>query len=114
MKLYLDTSSLFKLYHTKAGTQVVDSIFAENNPTAIFISEIALIEFTSALFKKVRSKELNNINATLLINLFEVDCKKYNIVPVNTKSFLSAKALLIKYAVEGPPNIGCAAISLSS
>lgn len=51
MKLYLDTSSLFKLYHTKAGTQEVDSIFAENNPTAIFISEIALIEFTSALFK---------------------------------------------------------------
>ena len=54
MKLYLDTSSLFKLYHNESGTEEMDSIFSDNEVTGVFISEITSVEFISAVFKKVR------------------------------------------------------------
>lgn len=52
MKLYLDTSSLFKLYHNESGTEEMDSIFSDNEVTRVFISEITSVEFISAVFKK--------------------------------------------------------------
>lgn len=58
MKVYLDTSSLLKLYHFEEGSDILDNLFANNPITDIFLSEIAKIEFASAIWKKVRTKEL--------------------------------------------------------
>jgi predicted nucleic acid-binding protein len=58
MKIFLDTSTLFKLYHKEADTAELELIFSTVKITEIFLSEISKIEFTSAIWKKVRTKEI--------------------------------------------------------
>lgn len=58
MKIFLDTSSLIKLYHTEIGTDDLDKLLDENSVQEIFLAEIAKIEFSSAVWKKVRTKDL--------------------------------------------------------
>lgn len=41
MRLFFDTSSLFKLYHREADTPKVEALFLDNKVEAVFISEIA-------------------------------------------------------------------------
>ena len=50
---FLDTSALVKIYHRESGTDVILNIINKNNIN-IYISDIAVIEFHSALLKKVR------------------------------------------------------------
>ena len=47
--VYLDTSALVKRYHEEEFSDVVDEIF-ENHTIAI--SELSIVEFTSALIRK--------------------------------------------------------------
>jgi uncharacterized protein len=53
MKIFLDTSSLFKLYHREADTAIPEHIFSTLKITHVFLSEISKIEFESAVWKKV-------------------------------------------------------------
>ena len=101
MKLYLDTSSLFKLYHSESGTEEMDAIFSDNNITDIFLSEITNVEFISAVFKKVRMKELSMKDAKQMIKLFDNDLKKYTIVPVSSVTLESATFLILRYGQDG-------------
>ncbi len=59
MKIFLDTSSLFKLYHQEIGTEELEALFRTKNITDIFLSEISKIEITSTVWKKVRTKEIS-------------------------------------------------------
>jgi uncharacterized protein len=63
MKIFLDTSSLFKLYHKEAETEDLELVFSMIKITNIFLSEIAKIEFTSTIWKKVRTKEITELEA---------------------------------------------------
>ena len=101
MKLYLDTSSLFKLYHNEVGTEEMDQLFSTNDITAIFLSELTNVEFFSALLKRVRMKEMSIENADEIIKLFKEDLKKYTIITVNTEVFENAKHLILKYRQDG-------------
>ncbi len=76
MKIYLDTSSLFKLYQKEPGSAPVEEIFTNNRITDIFISEIAKVKFVSALYKKVRMNETRLEDAKRAINLFNDDIEK--------------------------------------
>ena len=60
MKIFLDTSSLFKLYHREVGTDELENLFSQVKITHVFLSEIAKIEFTSTIWKKVRTKQITN------------------------------------------------------
>lgn len=51
MKIFLDTSSLLKLYHKEADTAELELIFSTVKITDIFLSEISKIEFTFSLEK---------------------------------------------------------------
>ena len=52
MKIFLDTSSLFKLYHQEEGTEELETIFTKVKITHNFLSEISKVEFTSTIWKK--------------------------------------------------------------
>lgn len=84
MKIYLDTSSLFKLYHKEVGTEEMDQLFSSNNITAIFLSKLTNVEFFSTLLKRVRMKEMSIENADEIIKLFKEGLKKYTIITVST------------------------------
>ena len=38
MKIFLDTSSLFKLYHEEEGTEELEKVFSQAKITEIFLS----------------------------------------------------------------------------
>lgn len=88
MKIFLDTSSMFKLYHQKEGTAALENIFIENSITQIFLSEISKIEFSSVLYKKVRTKEISENQAQISLSLFQDDFKQFH--------FISADSLVIE------------------
>ena len=68
MKIFLDTSSLIKLYHEEVGTDYLDSMFEEFKITNVYLSELAKVEYNSAIMKKVRTKELTEDEAKDLIH----------------------------------------------
>lgn len=101
MKIFLDTSSLFKLYHEEDGTEELEKIFSQVKITEIFLSEITKIEFTSTIWKKVRTKEITTKQANLTLELFENDFGKYNFVATNSLLLEQARNLTSKYGKDG-------------
>ncbi|MFN0033736.1 MAG: type II toxin-antitoxin system VapC family toxin [Saprospiraceae bacterium] len=80
MRIFLDTSSLFKLYHHEAGSEEIEQIFIQNAIQTVFLSEITKLEFASTVWKKVRTKELADEQARELIQAFESDFPNYAFV----------------------------------
>lgn len=77
MKIFLDTSALFKLYHQEPGTEELERAFEQFTVTHVFLSEITKVEFSSAVWKKVRTKEITAPQARKTIELFEADYEQY-------------------------------------
>lgn len=101
MKIFIDTSSLIKLYFQEEGTSVLDQLFIDNVITEIFISEITKIEFFSAIYKKVRTKDLLLQNANDIITAFEADEIKYSFILIDSQIINSSKKLVEKYGLKG-------------
>lgn len=80
MKIFLDTSSLIKLYHSEIGTDLLDKIFVDFVVNEIFLSDIAKVEFSSAIWKKVRTKDLTPNEASDIINSFNEDFGNYTFI----------------------------------
>jgi len=101
VKIFLDTSSLIKLYHTEIGTELLDKIFEESIIEEIFLSEIAKVEFASAIWKKVRTKDLTSDKANEIISVFQKDYINYTFIPLDSELVSKAKDLIVKYGIRG-------------
>ena len=76
MKLFLDTSSLIKLYHIEDGTVEIENLFI-----------------------KFKVTDENQANTT--IQFFESDFEKYKFVDLNQIILNNASQLIIKYGSQG-------------
>ncbi len=94
MKIFLDTSSLFKLYHQESGTAELEQVFVWEKVTQIFLSELAKIEFASTLWKKVRTRELTTEQAETTLELFENDFGKFIFIAIDSSVLERAKTLI--------------------
>jgi uncharacterized protein len=101
MNIFLDTSILFKLYHEEEGTDEIDQFFEEQEIEQVFISEIAEVEFFSAVSKKLRTGELTHQQTDGLMDLFEQDYKNYTIIQIDSTLIKTAKLLIRKYSNKG-------------
>jgi uncharacterized protein len=101
MKIFLDTSSLIKLYHAETGTQELDQLFVNNPITEILLSEIAKIEYDSAIWKKVSVGDLTKDESKSLISSFKTDYERYTFIDLNTKIVDKAKMLIAAHGKEG-------------
>ena len=101
MKIFLDTSSLFKLYHREADTAELERNLSAITITSIYLSEIAKVEFTSTIWKKVRTKEISELEARTTLNLFELDFVKYNFATTDSIIIERARLLISKYGMQG-------------
>lgn len=97
MKIFLDTSSLIKLYHQEVGTQELEKVFSIVKITHIYLSEIKKVEFASTIWKKVRTKEINQHQAEITLKLFENDFGKYNFVTTDSLILEQARNLTTEY-----------------
>ncbi|MDP2890259.1 MAG: type II toxin-antitoxin system VapC family toxin [Bacteroidota bacterium] len=101
MKIFLDTSSLIKLYHTELGTDDLDRLLDENSVEQIFLAEIAKIEFNSAVWKKVRTKDLTKDEAVEIIDSFQSDYPNYSFISTDHQLLVAARDLIAKYGYAG-------------
>ncbi len=101
MKLFLDTSSLVKLYHRETGTEPLELLFSAVRLTTVFLSELSKIEFTSTIWKKVRTKEITALEAQTTLELFESDFDKYTFVAVDRIIIEQARLLMSTYGAQG-------------
>lgn len=101
MKIFLDTSSLFKLYHFETGTKELEQVFITNSVTQIYLSELTKVEFNSSIWKKVRTREITAEQANITLNLFESDSIKYRFAAVDSGILEVAKTLISKYGTAG-------------
>lgn len=77
--IYLDTSVLVKVYVQEEGSEVVRSI-VQKEPVAS--SVMALAEFTSAIWRKVREEGFNQTEASQVLQEFLEDVQGMWIVPL--------------------------------
>lgn len=101
MKIFLDTSSLFKLYHKESGTQELMGFLNKNTIEGIFLAELTEIEFSSVIWKKCRKEEIDEKTALTLIEAFEKDSENFNIVSESSEIRQLAKKMIRKYWKEG-------------
>ncbi len=101
MIIYLDTSSLFKLYHYEQGTEELDELFIKKNIKKIILSEITKVEFNSTVWKKIRMKEIELIQGVKLIKLFNSDYDNYTFIEINDEIINLSLEMLNRYGEFG-------------
>ena len=100
MKAFLDTYSLIKLYHQEDGSDFVMEALI-NDVEEIFLSELAVLEFRSALWKKIREKEIEEKAAIEVIKCFHNDRDNFQWILLQSDIVESASHLLMKYGSRG-------------
>ena len=100
MKAFLDTSSLLKLYHSEAGSDRLHEILSIDIE-AMYLSEIARIEFLSAIWKKIRQRDLAEEVGNAVISCFEADFNKFLWIKLSSDVIKRASDLLKKYGDDG-------------
>lgn len=110
MKAFLDTSSLLKLYHQESDTDILSAALADVE--SIYLSELARLEFRSAVWKKVRTKEIDSEIAQAIVSYFEEDYPKFHWIKLDAAIINQAVSLLNQYGITGLRTLD--AIQLSS
>ena len=98
---FFDTSALLKRYHSEVGTAIVDAAFEEKEARRV-ISDLSVIEFYSALIKKVRTREIPEMSFRDAVKLLAQDFqnKIIEITSINDDDKRSALLLLEKYGIS--------------
>lgn len=100
MKAFFDTSSILKLYNEEEGSVELENYFNDNIDTVV-LSELADLEFRSALWRKVRMKEIDEEIAIIVISCFENDYDNFVWIKLKSDIIKSSSTLLMKYGTKG-------------
>ncbi len=100
MKVFVDTSSLLKLYHQENDSDTIQAVLSDG-VTEIVLSEIAILEFRSAIWKKVREGSIDKDVAVEIISCFQGDFDNFRWIKLTTEVTESASHLLMKYGNTG-------------
>ena len=100
MRVFLDTSALAKRYVQEPGSEELEHLFF-NVATEMIVSTLSMPEFSSAIGRKVRDRELLKESAIHALREFEHDWKNLFIkIPLTEKIALSASKLTIQYYLK--------------
>jgi predicted nucleic acid-binding protein len=82
VNLFFDTSALIKYFHPESGTvEVIELI--ENPVHQIWVSDLARIEFISALCRKLRRGDINNVQLQETLSGFDIEWAQFNHQPLS-------------------------------
>ena len=96
MILFFDTSALVKFFHEEEGSPLVtDLILSEDNQ--IWISELSSTEFLSALFRRLRTQEINEEQLRRAVTGFEEQIRSFNVEPLGHAILREAEDLLERF-----------------
>jgi len=98
MVVFLDTSTLVKLYYKEYDSELLANTISEK-ASQIFLFELAKVEFTSAIWKKVRTGNIDTETALKVIVCFESDYDTYNWIFADSTIVKISKNLFQKYGL---------------
>lgn len=101
MRLFLDTSSLIKLYHEEPDSKSLDAVLESGLISSIILSDLSRVEFLSALWKKRRTGELTDEIVREIVRLFDQDARQFTFIPITEPIVEDACYFLAKYGVAG-------------
>jgi predicted nucleic acid-binding protein len=81
MNVYLDTSSLAKLYIEEEGSESVRSAVREGDMIAT--SLLSYVEMGSAVYRRLREKRLSKGEANRVLDVFESDWERFGKVSID-------------------------------
>jgi predicted nucleic acid-binding protein len=96
MNLFFDTSALVKFFHEEEGTDIVTELILDRN-NEVWISELARLEFVSAVFRRFRNKELDEERLNTVVDSFENQIAGFNIEPLGHAVLNQAELFIKKY-----------------
>jgi predicted nucleic acid-binding protein len=99
--IFIDTSTLVRLYIKQEGSDNIHYFFSENNIDNIFISELTKIEFLSAIYKNYRSNKIGIDEAERAIENFIIDLLNIKSVVLNSSLIKIATELIKRYKYLG-------------
>jgi predicted nucleic acid-binding protein len=101
LKIFLDTSALAKRYVQEGGSEELEELFFSSVKEA-FVSTLAFAEFTAAIGKKLRKKEIKEGPASKAIRELERDWDGlFSKIPLTDDLAISAASLAVKYPLTG-------------
>lgn len=109
MTLYLDTSSLVKLYVTEPGSDVVRKLV--DAATVVATSSIAYTETRAALARRRRERSLRPAAFASVKKTFEADWSKYVAVEVTLTLCREAGELAERYRLRAYDSVHLAAFA---
>lgn len=99
-RYFFDSSALVKIYHQELGSEKVAELFLQPN-RSIIISQLTVVEITSAFARRVRMGEVSVEDAISLRNHFlnDVATEALTVVTITNQHFSLAEHLLTRYAI---------------
>ena len=82
MNVFFDTSALVKFFNVEQGTERVTELIL-NRRNRIFISELARLEIYSALYRKFRNHQIDNVQLNEAISGFNDQLVQFNLESMN-------------------------------
>lgn len=113
MNVFIDTSTLFKLYQNESGSEIIYDYLKNNEIQTIYLSDITKVEFHSIIWKKVRMKELDFGIAKIILDNFSSDSKYYQFIKISEEVVTKSFKLLEKYYNLGLRSLDSLQISSS-
>lgn len=101
MNIFLDTSTLVKLYYTEVDSATIETYITTNKVEEIYLSNIAKTEYSSAICKKLRTKNIDENIATFLLASFEKDYPNYTFISLSNELVDNSNLLIKKYGNIG-------------
>jgi predicted nucleic acid-binding protein len=93
MKLFFDTSALIKYFHEEEGTSEVTALINSDH-NQVWISELARVEFLSALYRRARSREITDKQLAEAMSGFDEELAAFNCEPFGHATIKEAETIL--------------------
>lgn len=98
MGIYLDTSSLAKLYRPEIGTAMVERVIDDSSGDC-FISRLGVLEMHSVLSRKTRAGEISSSDTALVLQRFRKDVRerRFRVQALRARHYEMAEKLVDAY-----------------
>lgn len=99
--IFLDTSVLFKLYHSEPGSETYRRLLISHEGASLYLSRFSLVEFASICSRMVRMQHLKLEQSNDLLYQLALDQDKMILLPITDSIISSAQSLVVRYGSKG-------------
>jgi predicted nucleic acid-binding protein len=95
--LFVDTSALVKYYYPEVGSKRVEDILLKARK--VYLCQIAITEFASALMKKMRTGTLEKEKQIIMWNIFldDLNTRQMELIYLDERHYLKAADIIKDY-----------------